>query len=74
MVNPLVERGFAMFVFVVGCVLFSCIYGLLLSPDKSDPLDSTLALQSYNDDGGYEAACGALTEEERLLTHQVEPL
>jgi len=36
--------------------VFSCIYGLLLTPDKSDPLDSTLALSAYNDDGGYEAS------------------
>jgi len=28
-------------------VMIDCIYGLLLNPDVSDPLDSTLALDFY---------------------------
>ena len=36
--------------------IFSCVFGLLLTPDKTDPLDSTLALQAYDDDGSYEAS------------------
>jgi len=35
--------------------VLECIYGLLLSPDTSDPLDSTHALAFYDDSGGYEA-------------------
>ena len=41
--------------------VFSCVFGLLLSPDRSDPLDSTLALQSYDDNGAYEASVIAHT-------------
>ena len=35
--------------------IFNCIYGLLLQPDVSDPLDSTLALSFYAANGKYEA-------------------
>ena len=36
--------------------VFSCVYGLLLQPDNTDPLDSTLALQAYDaEDGGIGA-------------------
>jgi len=35
--------------------VLQCVYGLMLHPDTSDPLDSTLALQSYDDSGTYEA-------------------
>jgi ubiquitin-protein ligase len=35
--------------------VFGCVYGLLLSPDKSSPLDSNNALAFYDDSGGYEA-------------------
>jgi ubiquitin-protein ligase len=35
-------------------MLLECIYGLLLSPDVSDPLDSVLALQFYDGNGLYE--------------------
>ena len=35
--------------------VLECIYGLLLSPDVSDPLDSHNALAFYDDSGGYEA-------------------
>ena len=35
--------------------VFACVYGLLLSPDKTSPLDSTIALAFYDDSGGYEA-------------------
>jgi ubiquitin-protein ligase len=34
--------------------LCACVYGLLLTPDVSDPLDSTLAGQFYDGDGIYE--------------------
>eukprot|EP00596_Hydrurales_sp_CCMP1899_P000130 CAMPEP_0119041168 /NCGR_PEP_ID=MMETSP1177-20130426/11357_1 /TAXON_ID=2985 /ORGANISM="Ochromonas sp, Strain CCMP1899" /LENGTH=894 /DNA_ID=CAMNT_0007007001 /DNA_START=348 /DNA_END=3032 /DNA_ORIENTATION=+ len=34
--------------------VFECLYGLLLSPDTSDPLDSQNALLFYDDSGGYE--------------------
>lgn len=36
--------------------VFECIFGLLLSPDTSDPLDSQNALLFYDDSGGYEGA------------------
>jgi len=36
-------------------VMIDCIYGLLLNPDVSDPLDSTLALDFYSATGAYEA-------------------
>jgi len=35
-------------------LLFNCIYGLFISPDVDDPLDSTLALAFYDDSGIYE--------------------
>jgi ubiquitin-protein ligase len=31
-----------------------CVYGLLLAPDVADPLDSNLALDSYDDSGTYQ--------------------
>jgi len=37
-------------------MILQCIYGLLLSPDVTDPLDSTLALEFYDDSGQYEAS------------------
>jgi len=33
--------------------LLEHVYGLLLTPDKDDPLDSTLALSARNDSGAY---------------------
>lgn len=39
--------------------LLSCVYGLLLNPEKHDPLDSTLALSANNDSGEYEAVSSA---------------
>jgi len=36
--------------------ILQCIYGLLLSPDVSDPLDSTLAFEFYDDSGLYETS------------------
>lgn len=42
--------------------VFECIFGLLLSPDTADPLDSTLALSFYEADGSYEAAILAHTK------------
>jgi len=36
--------------------IFQCIFGLLLSPDVSDPLDSTLAFEFYDDSGLYETS------------------
>jgi hypothetical protein len=38
------------------------VYGLLLSPDTADPLDSTLALSFYEADGTYEAEILAHTK------------
>ena len=35
--------------------VLNCVYGLLLNPDVSDPLDSNLALLYYKADGQYEA-------------------
>jgi len=35
-------------------VILQCVYGLLLNPDVSDPLDSTLALEFYESSGLYE--------------------
>ena len=35
--------------------LLEVLYGLLLNPDRDDPLDSQLALNFYNDNGQYEA-------------------
>jgi len=37
------------------------VYGLLLHPDVDDPLDSTLALAAYDDNGAYEASIIAHT-------------
>lgn len=34
--------------------IFDCVYGLLLNPDVEDPLDSNLALDSYDDSGTYQ--------------------
>jgi ubiquitin-protein ligase len=36
-------------------LILQCVYGLLLNPDVSDPLDTNLALSYYNADGTYEA-------------------
>jgi len=36
--------------------ILQCVYGLLLTPDVSDPLDSTLALSFYDDSGLYETS------------------
>lgn len=36
--------------------ILQCVYGLLLNPDVDDPLDSTLALEFYNDNGLYETS------------------
>eukprot|EP01052_Picozoa_sp_SAG31_P004896 SAG31_NODE_208_length_20313_cov_6.143119_13_plen_206_part_00 len=36
--------------------IFACVFGLLLTPDKHDPIDSTLALSANNDSGEYEAS------------------
>jgi ubiquitin-protein ligase len=38
------------------CTVLQCIYGLLLNPDVDDPLDSTLALQFFDDSGTYEVS------------------
>lgn len=35
--------------------VLECLFGLLLSPDTADPLDSTLALLFYDSNGQYEA-------------------
>uniref|UniRef100_A0A0G4HFP5 UBC core domain-containing protein n=1 Tax=Chromera velia CCMP2878 TaxID=1169474 RepID=A0A0G4HFP5_9ALVE len=35
--------------------VLDCVFGLLLTPDASDPLDSDLALKFYDDSGEYEA-------------------
>jgi ubiquitin-protein ligase len=35
--------------------VLECVFGLLLSPDVSDPLDSHIALAYYDDCGAYEA-------------------
>lgn len=35
--------------------VLQCVYGLLLTPDTTDPLDSTLALAFYDNSGKYEA-------------------
>jgi len=37
-------------------LILQCIYGLLLNPDVSDPLDTNLALAYYEADGSYEAS------------------
>ena len=42
--------------------VFECVFGLLLSPDTADPLDSTLALSFYEADGTYEAEILAHTK------------
>ena len=34
--------------------LLDCVFGLLLSPDQTDPLDSSLTLGFYQADGTYE--------------------
>ena len=36
--------------------ILNCVYGLLLTPDKHDPVDSTLALSANNDSGEYEGS------------------
>ncbi len=36
-------------------IILDCIYGLLLQPDTSDPLDSVLALSFFQANGDYEA-------------------
>jgi len=36
--------------------VLNCIFGLLLNPDTDDPLDSTLALQFFDNNGQYEAS------------------
>lgn len=36
--------------------ILNCVYGLLLQPDVSDPLDSLLAAAFYQGDGQYEAS------------------
>jgi ubiquitin-protein ligase len=36
-------------------VILNCIYGLLLNPDVSDPLDTNMALLYYEANGQYEA-------------------
>ena len=43
--------------------ILQCVYGLLLSPDVSDPLDSTLALAFYDDSGLYETSIVAHTKQ-----------
>lgn len=63
--------------------IFDCIYGLLLNPDVDDPLDSNLALDSYDDSGTYQmrivehtqshASLGALVLEARLLRQTMSP-
>lgn len=35
--------------------ILQCVYGLLLNPDVTDPIDSGLAMQYYAADGKYEA-------------------
>ena len=49
--------------------LFGVVFGLLLNPDRDDPLDSDLALSFYNDNGQYEADvmshCQRLRETEK---------
>lgn len=35
--------------------ILECIYGLLLNPDVTDPLDTNLSLMYYNGNGDYEA-------------------
>jgi hypothetical protein len=37
-------------------MILDCVYGLLLTPDKHDPIDSTLALSANNDSGEYEGS------------------
>lgn len=39
--------------------VFQCVYGLLLSPDVTDPLDSTNALAYYMDPGKYDSTIRA---------------
>jgi len=47
------------------------IYGLLLHPDASDPLDSILALEFYDDSGVYEASIVQHVERHaKLLSRQ----
>jgi len=36
-------------------LIIECVYGLLLNPDVSDPLDTNLALKFYEANGEYEA-------------------
>jgi len=36
--------------------VLNCIFGLLLNPDTDDPLDSTLALAFFDNNGQYEAS------------------
>lgn len=36
-------------------MILECVYGLLLNPDVSDPLDTNLAMQFYDGNGQYEA-------------------
>jgi ubiquitin-protein ligase len=43
--------------------ILQCVYGLLLSPDVADPLDSTLALAFYDDSGLYETSIVAHTKQ-----------
>ena len=35
--------------------ILECVYGLLLNPDVTDPLDTNLALMYYEATGAYEA-------------------
>ena len=35
--------------------ILDCVYGLLLNPDASDPLDTNMAMLYYEADGQYEA-------------------
>lgn len=42
--------------------IFDCVYGLLMTPEPEDPLDSTIASQYLQDLEGYKKAAKAHTE------------
>lgn len=52
--------------------VLDCIYSLLMQPDREDPLDSTLALEAYDDSGVYEAAVLAHTERHAMATSRAQ--
>lgn len=50
--------------------VLECVFGLLLSPDVTDPLDSHIALAYYDDCGGYEATIIEHTRKHASVTRK----